>query len=132
MAAAMTKALADARLKPEDVDYINAHATATEAGDIAESQATMTIFGDRVPISSTKGHTGHTLGACGALESAFCLSMMREGFLAPTRNLTNPDPRCAPLNYLRGEPVSAPNLEVMMNNNFAFGGINTSLIYRRV
>jgi len=132
MAASMSKALADAGLEPEDVDYINAHATATEAGDIAESQATLSIFGDRVPISSTKGHTGHTLGACGALESAFCLSMMNEGFLAPTRNLTNPDPRCAPLNYLRGDCIDAPNLEVTMNNNFAFGGINTSLLFRRV
>jgi 3-oxoacyl-[acyl-carrier-protein] synthase II len=132
MAASMNNALADAGITAADVDYINAHATATEAGDIAESQATMAVFGDRVPISSTKGHTGHTLGACGALESAFCLSMMNQGFLVPTRNLTNPDPRCAPLNYLRGEPIDAPNLEVMMNNNFAFGGINTSLIFRRV
>ena len=131
MAIAMRQALADAGLRPDDVDYINAHATATEAGDIAESLATLQVFGDRVPISSTKGHTGHTLGACGALESAFCLSMMREGFLAPTRNLDNPDPRCARLNYLRGESVHAPNLEIMMNNNFAFGGINTSLIFRR-
>ena len=131
MAAAMGKALADAGLTPGDVDYINAHATATEAGDIAESQATMQVFGDRVPVSSTKGHTGHTLGACGALESAFCLSMMNEGFLAPTRNLVTPDPRCAPLNYLRGEAVAAPNLKIMMNNNFAFGGINTSLLFRR-
>ena len=131
MAAAMRKALADAKIGPGDVKYVNAHATATEAGDIAESQATMQVFGDRVPISSTKGHTGHTLGACGGLESAFCLSMMNEGFLTPTRNLVTPDPRCAPLNYVRGEVVAAPNLKVTMNNNFAFGGINTSLLFRR-
>jgi 3-oxoacyl-[acyl-carrier-protein] synthase II len=132
MAAAMRKALGDAGINADEVDYINAHATATAAGDIAESQATMRVFGDRVPISSTKGHTGHTLGACGALESAFCLSMMKEGFLPPTRNLENPDPRCAPLNYLRGAPIANPNLKIVMNNNFAFGGINTSLLFRRV
>jgi 3-oxoacyl-[acyl-carrier-protein] synthase II len=132
MATAMNNALADARISSDDVDYINAHATATEAGDIAESQASMKVFGDRVPISSTKGHTGHTLGACGALESAFCLSMMNEGFLVPTRNLETVDPRCAPLNFLRGDCVEAPSLEIMMNNNFAFGGINTSLLFRRV
>jgi 3-oxoacyl-[acyl-carrier-protein] synthase II len=131
MASAMKQALADARLAPGDVDYINAHATATDAGDVAESQATLQVFGDRVPLSSTKGHTGHTLGACGALESAFCLAMMNEGFLVPTRNLDNPDPRCAKLNYVRGEVRSAPNLRIVMNNNFAFGGINTSLVFRR-
>jgi len=131
MAAAMRNALADARLAPEDVDYVNAHATATDIGDVAESQATMQVFGDRVPISSTKGHTGHTLGACGALESAFCLAMMNEGFIAPTRNLDRPDPRCAPLRYVRSDAAQAPDLKITMNNNFAFGGINTSLIFRR-
>jgi len=132
MAKAMKNALADAGLAPDQVDYINAHATATDIGDIAESQATLQVFGERVPISSTKGHTGHTLGACGALESAFCLSMMHEGFLAPTLNLDEVDPRCAPLNYVRGEPRAVSNMKIMMNNNFAFGGINTSLLFGRV
>jgi 3-oxoacyl-[acyl-carrier-protein] synthase II len=131
MAAAMKNALASAGIAPGDVDYINAHATATDIGDVTESQATLQVFGDKVPISSTKGHTGHTLGACGALESAFCLAMMNEGFLAPTMNLDKPDPRCAPLRYLRNETIDAPDLNIMMNNNFAFGGINTSLLYRR-
>jgi 3-oxoacyl-[acyl-carrier-protein] synthase II len=131
MAMAMKNALRDARIAPEDVGYINAHATATDIGDITESQATLQVFGDKVPISSTKGHTGHTLGACGALESAFCLAMMNEGFLVPTKNLDKPDPRCAPLRYLRNDPVDAPNLKIVMNNNFAFGGINTSLLFRR-
>jgi len=131
MAKAMKNALADARIAPDDVGYINAHATATDIGDIAESQATLQVFGDKVPISSTKGHTGHTLGACGALESAFCLAMMNEGFLAPTMNLDKPDPRCAPLRYLRNDTIDAPNLNIVMNNNFAFGGINTSLLFRR-
>jgi 3-oxoacyl-[acyl-carrier-protein] synthase II len=131
MAMAMKNALADAGIAPDQVGYINAHATATDIGDIAESQATMQVFGDKVPISSTKGHTGHTLGACGGLESAFCLAMMNDGFLVPTKNLDKPDPRCAPLRYVRNEPVDAPDLQIVMNNNFAFGGINTSLIYRR-
>ena len=132
MATAMKNALADARVAPDEVDYINAHATATDIGDITESQATLAVFGDRVPISSTKGHTGHTLGACGGLESAFCLAMMNGGFLVPTKNLEQPDPRCAPLRYLRNETVDAKNLNIVMNNNFAFGGINTSLLFRRV
>jgi len=131
MAMAMKNALADARIAPADVGYINAHATATDIGDITESQATLQVFGDKVPISSTKGHTGHTLGACGALESAFCMAMMNEGFLVPTKNLDKPDPRCAPLRYLRNDPIDAPNLKIVMNNNFAFGGINTSLLFRR-
>ena len=132
MATAMKNALADARVSPDDVDYINAHATATDIGDITESQATLQVFGERVPISSTKGHTGHTLGACGGLESAFCLAMMNGGFLVPTKNLEKPDPRCAPLRYLRNETVDAKNMNIVMNNNFAFGGINTSLLFRRV
>jgi 3-oxoacyl-[acyl-carrier-protein] synthase II len=114
------------------VDYINAHATATDIGDITESQATLAVFGERVPISSTKGHTGHTLGACGGLESAFCLAMMNGGFMVPTKNLDKPDPRCAPLRYLRNETVDAKDMNIVMNNNFAFGGINTSLLFRRV
>jgi len=131
MATAMSNALASAGIASGDVDYINAHATATDIGDVTESQATLAVFGDRVPISSTKGHTGHTLGACGGLESAFCLSMMNGGFLVPTKNLDKPDPRCAPLRYLRNETVDA-NLNIVMNNNFAFGGINTSLVFKRV
>jgi len=131
MAAAMRQALADAALTPEHVDYVNAHATATEAGDIAESIATFQVLGDRVPVSSTKGHTGHTLGACGALESTFCLLAARAGFVPETRNLDEPDPRCAPLDYVRGGPREVRRLDILMNNNFAFGGINTSLVFRR-
>src|SRR4029453_14709675 len=102
--------LADARIAPDEVGYINAHATATDIGDITESQATLQVFGDKVANSSTKGPPGHTLGACGALESAFCLAMMNEGFLAPTKNLDKPDPRCAPPRYLRKETITAPHL----------------------
>ncbi len=130
MEEAIKLALADARADASEVDYINAHATATDVGDREESLASWRVFSDRVPISSTKGFTGHTLGACGAIEMAFCLAMMNDRFLAPNRNLENVDPACAPLAYVRGEARDAtPNL--LMNNNFAFGGINTSLLMRR-
>ncbi len=130
MAGAMRLALESASLPPSAVQYINAHATATLVGDVAESQATKEVFGDRTPISSTKGHTGHTLGACGAIELAFGLAMIRDGFVPPTRNLERIDPSCASLDYVRDEPRPMA-LDVMMSNNFAFGGINTSLIARR-
>jgi 3-oxoacyl-[acyl-carrier-protein] synthase II len=130
MAGAMRLALADAQLPADRIDYVNAHGTATELGDIAESQATQQVLGERVPISSTKGHTGHTLGACGAIEAIFAIAMMRDRFLAPTRNLESLDERCAPLNFITREPVAA-RPEIVMSNNFAFGGINTSLILRR-
>lgn len=130
MAGAMRLALEDARLDKDAVDYVNAHGTATELGDIAESQATLQVLGDGVPISSTKGFTGHTLGACGAIEAIFGIAMIRDGFLAPSRNLDSPDERCAALRYVIGEPL-AVRPGVVMSNNFAFGGINTSLILRR-
>ena len=131
MAAAMRLALEDAKMSPETIQYVNAHATGTRLGDIAESHATKQTLGDRVAISSTKGHTAHTLGACGAIEAAFCMAMFRDGFVPPTRNLEEVDPSCSPLNYLKGEPRSA-KLDTVMSNNFAFGGINTSLIIQRV
>ena len=130
MAGAMRRALADAALDATDIGYLNAHGTGTEVGDKAESKATYAVLGDGVPVSSTKSYTGHTLGGCGAIESAFVLGMMRDGFLAPTRTLDDVDPECAPLSYLTGAPREARPTFVM-NNNFAFGGINTSLIFRR-
>ncbi|HEY0252227.1 MAG TPA: beta-ketoacyl synthase N-terminal-like domain-containing protein [Kofleriaceae bacterium] len=87
MRAAMELALRDANLRPDQIDYVNAHATATTVGDIAESRATFEVFGDRVPVSSLKGHLGHTLGACGGIETAFSIAMLREGWIAATRNL---------------------------------------------
>jgi 3-oxoacyl-[acyl-carrier-protein] synthase II len=132
MAAAMELALRDARIAPEDLDYVNAHATATDVGDVAESSAMAMVLGSAaqsVPVSSTKGFTGHTLGACGTIEAAFCLAMMAEGFLAPNRNLARVDPRCAPLDYLVGECRPA-RVTTVMSNSFAFGGINASLIFR--
>jgi 3-oxoacyl-[acyl-carrier-protein] synthase II len=130
MEVAMRLALADAELPPEAISYINAHGTATEQGDIAESLATQRVFGSHVPISSLKGNFGHTLGACGALESWLTIEMMRNGWFAPTLNLCNADARCGALDYIvdGGRSLQA---EIAMNNNFAFGGINTSLIFRR-
>lgn len=130
MADAMRRALSMARLDARDVGYVNAHATATEVGDIAESAATYEVFGGGVAVSSTKGNMGHTLGACGALETAICLRALRDGELPPTKNLEVVDPRCAPLDYVVGG-MRAAQIDVAMNNNFAFGGINTSLILGR-
>jgi 3-oxoacyl-[acyl-carrier-protein] synthase II len=126
----MEEALRDAGIGPDDVDYVNAHGTATEAGDIAESLATSAVFGDRVPISSLKSYLGHTLGACGALEAWMTIEMMREGWFAPTLNLETVDPRCGALDYIRAEPRLL-RADHVMSNNFAFGGVNTSLVFRR-
>lgn len=128
MAGAIALALADAELDPGEIDYINGHGTATDLGDVAETRATRRVFERDVPISSTKSYMGHTLGACGAIESVICLLGLRHGFVPPTRNLSNVDPRCASLDYVT-EPRDVP-LRLAMNNNFAFGGINTSLIFR--
>ncbi len=126
MRAAMQLALRDAGIGPGDIDYINAHGTATDIGDIAEATATRAVFDRPVPISSSKSFTGHTMGACGAIESAFCVAMMRDGFLAPTRNLEEVDPRCEGLDHIRELRRESPR--TIMSNNFAFGGVNTSLI----
>jgi len=131
MAKVIEASLADARLPREQIDYVNAHATATDLGDACESRAVQRVLGEKTPISSTKGFTAHTLGACGAIESAFCLAMMRDGFLAPNKNLAKPHSDCAPLEYLIGDARRA-RPRVVMNNNFAFGGLNTSLIFRVV
>ncbi|KGD92189.1 3-oxoacyl-ACP synthase [Achromobacter sp. RTa] len=129
MRIAMEMALADANLPPQAIGYVNGHGTATEQGDIAETQATHSLFGGNMPISSQKSYLGHTLGACGVLESWFSIEMLNRDWYAPTLNLRNVDPRCGELDYLR-EGRSMSN-EYVMNNNFAFGGINTSLIFRR-
>jgi 3-oxoacyl-[acyl-carrier-protein] synthase II len=130
MQTVMELALTDAGLTPDDVGYVNAHGTATEAGDIAESVATHRVFGERVPISSLKSYLGHTLGAGGALEAWLTIMMLREDWFAPTLNLDEPDPRCASLDYVRGEPRPL-RVAHAMSNNFAFGGVNTSLIFTR-
>jgi len=130
MEVAMQLALQDAQLPPSEIGYVNAHATATEQGDVAETQAMSRLFGKRIPVSSAKGHLGHTLGACGAIESWFSIQMMRSGWFMPTLNLNNVDERCGELDYIMN---GGRRLEVehVMNNNFAFGGINTSLVFKR-
>lgn len=122
----MRNALESAGLEPGAIDYINAHATGTQIGDAAESWGIKELFGGKVPVSSSKGHVGHTIGACGCMEAIFSILMMREGFLAPTLNLENIGEDCAGVNHLqRVAPVRARRI---LSNSFAFGGINASLI----
>ena len=128
MATAMNAALKDAAIDAGHVDYVNAHATATLVGDVAESKATFEIFGAQTPVSSTKGLTGHTLGAAGSLESLICVIALQQAMIPANSNLEKVDPQCATLDYVR-EP-RAQKLTTVMNNNFAFGGVNTSLIFR--
>lgn len=129
MRVALELALKDANLSARDIAYVNAHGTATDQGDVAESQATYGVVGGRTPVSSLKSYMGHTLGACGALEAWMTIEFMKEGWVAPTINLARVDPRCAELDYVRGE-IRRISGEHVMTNNFAFGGINTSLIFR--
>ncbi len=129
MRGAMELALAAAGIDRDAVDYVNAHATGTELGDIEESHATREVFERAVPISSIKSYMGHTLGACGAIEAIASVRMMQDGFLAANRNLEEVDPRCAKLGYVREPTAASPRL--VMSNNFAFGGVNTSLLLRR-
>lgn len=130
MAVAMKWALEDANLPPSAIGYVNAHGTATDRGDIAETAATASVFGNAMPISSLKSYFGHTLGACGALEAWLSIEMMNRGWFAPTINLVNRDERCAELDYLVGNGRELQT-DYVMSNNFAFGGINTSLIFKR-
>jgi 3-oxoacyl-[acyl-carrier-protein] synthase II len=131
MARVIELALEDARLPADRIGYVNAHATGTDVGDSTESRATLRVLGGKVPVSSTKGFTGHTLGGCGAIESIFCLAMLRDGFLAPTKNLAQVAPDCAPLDYVVGAPRQA-RPSIVMNNNFAFAGLNTSLVFGKI
>lgn len=130
MQIAMELALADANLAPQAIGYVNGHGTATEQGDIAETQATMRLFGTKMPISSMKGYFGHTLAACGAIEAWLTLEMMNRDWYLQTANLDDVDARCGELDYLMHEGRALQN-EFVMSNNFAFGGINTSLIFKR-
>ena len=125
----MRTALSNAGLKPEDIGYVNAHGTGTSSGDIAESTATYRVFGKNVPVSTLKSYMGHTLGAAGALEAEMTLLMQRQGWFAPNLNLTEPDPLCGDLDYITGTGRTL-SAEYAMSNNFAFGGVNTSLIFR--
>jgi len=131
MARVMELSLTDAGISAEKIRYISGHGTATVHGDIAEAQATFDTMGESIPFSTVKSYVGHSLGACGALESWLAIEMMREGWFAPTINLSAVDERCPLLNHIMGEPREC-NADLIMSNNFAFGGINTSLIFKRV
>ena len=122
--------LQDAQLSGDAIGYISAHGTATERGDIAESQATERVFGSNKPISSLKSFTGHTLGACGALEAWITIEMMNSNWFHATANLDEVDPKCGDLDYII-QSARTIETEYTMSNNFAFGGINTSLIFKR-
>jgi len=129
---AMLKALHDAKMLPERIDYINAHGTATLLGDVAETRAIRHAFGDhalKVSISSTKSQIGHLLGGSGAVETIFCLLAIRDGIIPPTINLETPDPDCD-LNYT---PLTARerNVNVALSNSFGFGGHNGCVVVGR-
>lgn len=130
MRGAIERALTDAQIEASAIGYISAHGTATDRGDIAESHATAAVFGKHVPISSMKSYMGHSLGACGALEAIASIEMMNQGWFHPTLNLEQVDPNCADLDYIRNGGRYR-ECDYVMSNNFAFGGINTSLIFRR-
>ena len=126
----MNEVLSRAGLKPSDVGYVNAHATATVHGDEAEVAAVKDVFGAETPVSSLKGHFGHSLAACGALEAILSIEMMRDGTLIPTRNLQSVAPECEGVLHLK-EPLQK-SVRTTLSNNFAFGGMNTSLVLMKV
>jgi len=127
MGVAIRLALKDAGVAPEDIDYVCAHATGTPIGDAAEAEALHGVFGEAVPVSSLKGHLGHMLGACGAVEAIASITAMQRGVVPPTRNLETPD--VAPI-QLPTEPLERPVRRVL-STNFAFGGVNTALVLGR-
>jgi len=129
MSSVMNLSLQDANLTPQDIGYINAHATATIKGDIEESHATHSIFGNTTPISSTKSYMGHLLGGCGVIESIISIIALNDRLLPANRTLENIDKECADLDYLFEHRYE--DIDFVMSNNFAFGGINTSLIFSR-
>jgi 3-oxoacyl-[acyl-carrier-protein] synthase II len=128
----MTAALNDAGMNPSDVDYVNAHGTSTSLGDVAETNAVKSVFGDHakaLAVSSTKSTTGHLLGAAGALEAVFSVMALYDQVIPPTVNLDNPDPRCD-LDYVPHTARKA-ELNAAISNSFGFGGTNGSLLFSR-
>jgi 3-oxoacyl-[acyl-carrier-protein] synthase-1 len=126
----LNMALKDAGLKPNEVDYINAHATSTQAGDSSEAKALVEVFGEqKVPVSSTKSMTGHECWMAGASEIVYCMIMMENGFIAPNINFENPDEDSAKLDIVKTS--TGKNINVFLSNSFGFGGTNSSLIVRK-
>jgi 3-oxoacyl-[acyl-carrier-protein] synthase II len=130
---AMKLAIADAKLNPEDIDYINAHGTSTPQGDVGELQAIQKVFGahalDGLAVSSTKSMTGHLLGAAGGLEPLLCALAIRDGLLPPTINLDKPDPAGGRMNLVPNQAQERP-IRALMNNSFGFGGTNCALVLK--
>jgi 3-oxoacyl-[acyl-carrier-protein] synthase II len=126
-------AFTDAGIEPEDVGYVNAHGTSTPSGDSAETRVLKVALGEdkayRTPVSSTKGATGHCLGAAGAVEAIFTILALQRGVLPPTINQTTPDPTCD-LDYIPNES-RAEQVEIGVSNSFGFGGHNACLVFRR-
>lgn len=132
--AAMRQALAQAGMVPGDIHHLNAHGTATDAGDVTEAESIRTVFGDAtdaLPVSSTKAVHGHLIGAGGAVEFGLAILAMRDGSIPPTANLHHPDPRCQ-LDHVALTARTGQRIDAVMSNSFAFGGSNASLIARRV
>ena len=125
----MNMSLEDAGLAPSAIGYVNTHGTATDTGDVAESWATYDVFKRAVPVSTLKNYIGHTLGACGVIEAWISINMMKEKWFCPNLNLKDLDPEVAPLDYITGNGKEIDS-EYIMSNNFAFGGVNTSLIFK--
>jgi 3-oxoacyl-[acyl-carrier-protein] synthase II len=130
MARAMRAALQEAAIPAAEIDYVNAHATGTELGDIAEAAAIHDVLGSKTPVSSLKGHIGHTLGAAGSLEVISVLEMMERQEIVPTRNLINPDAECHQIDLVLNK--KRRNVDIVLKNNFALGGVNTALVLKRV
>src|SRR6202043_486481 len=125
----MRNALRDAKLDASVVGYLNAHGTSTPIGDTLEAHAIRNLFGNKVPVSSTKSMTGHLLGGAGGLEAGITVLALRDQILHPTANLDNPDPECD-LDYVPNHARKA-DVEYAMSNSFGFGGTNGALLFRR-
>lgn len=126
----MRLALQQAGCAPEDVDYVNAHATGTPQGDSAEGLAIEDVFGSQTPVSALKGSFGHAMAASGCLEAIACLKMLKEGVLLPTRNLDDPDPSCGNIFHIQG--AIHTSVATVMKNNFALGGVNAVTVFRSI
>jgi 3-oxoacyl-(acyl-carrier-protein) synthase len=129
---AVRKALGASGVRPDDIGYVNAHGTATDIADVVEAQTLREVFGaliDRLPVSNTKAQLGHLMGATAGVELVTTIQVLRHGLIPPSRNLDNPDPRCA-LAFVRNEPLRA-RVNVALKNSFAFGGTNSAIVLRR-
>jgi 3-oxoacyl-[acyl-carrier-protein] synthase II len=122
--------LQDGRLDPGAVDFISAHATATKMGDVVEAQSIHNIFGDGPLVTGLKSYMGHTMGSCGAIELIMTLYMMQDGFVVPTLNLDEIDNRCAMIRHV--PEVGRADIRIAGIQNFAFGGVNTSIFIKKI